>query len=117
MSVTPPAVRKVKFDNTARYVGKRSDRDWYEWKVFVDEDDDVLQKIEKVEYLLHRTFPNPLRRGTNRENHFALKSSGWGYFNILITVFFTDGSRLETSHLLDLAKAWDSSTSMDPPER
>lgn len=99
---TPP-VQEVKFNNTARPAGVQYGQDWFEWKVYVDEPKDVLQRIEAVEYLLHRTFPNPLRKVTNANTKFALSSSGWGEFNIFITVFFKNGARLETSYYLKLA--------------
>jgi transcription initiation factor IIF auxiliary subunit len=101
-------INQVRFNNISRYVGLRNGQDWYEWMVFVDEPQDVLQQIEAVEYLLHRSFPNPLRRRDDRQRQFALESSGWGEFNMRITVFFTDGSRLETSYFLDLSKPWSS---------
>jgi transcription initiation factor IIF auxiliary subunit len=97
---------KIKFNNIARYVGMRHVQNWYEWMVYVDEPDDVLQKIDAVEYLLHRSFPNPLRRRTDPSTNFSIESSGWGGFDIRITVFLKDGSRLETSYLLDLSKPW-----------
>jgi transcription initiation factor IIF auxiliary subunit len=76
-SIQPP-VREIKFNNIARYVELRYKQDWYEWIVYVDEPEDILQEIEAVEYLLHRSFPNPLRKSTNSEKNFALSSSGWG---------------------------------------
>ena len=101
-------VDNVKINNLARYVGMKHNSDWYEWIVYVDEDESVLNQIEAVEYLLHPTFPNPLRRRKNASEKFALKSAGWGEFYIKITVFFKNGSRLETIYYLDLSKSWSS---------
>ena len=102
-------LEKVRFANIAKLAGQRQGHDWYEWVVYVAEGSRVLGLIEAVEYLLHRTFVDPLRRSTDRDSKFSIRSSGWGEFDLLITVFFTDGSRLETSHSLDLAKSWDPS--------
>lgn len=107
MSEKKALVAEVHFTNIARPVGERRGTSWYEWVVYVDEEAQILDKIEAVEYLLHRTFPEPLRKSTDRSSKFSLKSSGWGEFRILITVFFTDGSRLETSYPLDLGRSWD----------
>ena len=108
-------VREIHFANIARPLEERQGTDWYEWVVYVDEGSKILDQIKAVEYLLHRTFPEPLRRSTDRNSKFALKSSGWGEFDILITVFFTDGSRLETSYSLDLGRSWDPALAATAP--
>ena len=97
----------IRIDNGARKVerlGKK--RDWYEWKVFLETDDATLAKIKEVEYLLHSSFPDRRRIMTNRDQNFTLKSSGWGSFNILVTIRFIDGSAEKTTHFLDLRKSW-----------
>lgn len=96
----------IHFDNYAKKVGRRGDHDWYQWRVFVDENDNVLNKIEHVQYLLHRTFPNPLRISDDRKSKFALESSGWGSFTVYITVRFKDGTEEEERYFLDLSKEW-----------
>jgi transcription initiation factor IIF auxiliary subunit len=96
----------IHFDNYAKKVGRRGDHDWYQWMVFVDENDNVLNKIEHVQYLLHRTFPNPLRISDDRKSKFALESSGWGSFTVYITVRFKDGTEEEERYFLDLSKEW-----------
>jgi transcription initiation factor IIF auxiliary subunit len=111
--ITPP-VEDVKFNNLARYVGIKHGQDWYEWTVYVDEKDEVLEQIKAVEYLLHRTFPNPLRIREDSSNSFACESSGWGEFWIAITVFFKNSARLETSYYLDLSKGWSSDVILGP---
>jgi transcription initiation factor IIF auxiliary subunit len=108
MSKVAPPVSQIKFANIARHVGKSRDEDWYEWAVYVNEPDTTLQQIKAVEYLLHRTFPDPLRRKTDAAKKFALQSEGWGEFDIYITVFFKNGARLETTYFLNLSKPWDS---------
>ena len=108
---------KVRFNNVARYVGLRHGQDWYEWGVYVDEPDQLLREIDAVEYLLHRSFPNPLRRRDDPSNRFFLESSGWGEFSIRITVFFKNGARLETIYSLDLSKRWDPSLPNAPGPR
>lgn len=113
MAEIKPPVEDIKFNNIARQVGERKDQRWFEWAVFVDEGEEVLEKIEAVEYLLHRTFPNPLRKRTNPDDKFSLSGSGWGEFSIKITVFFNNGARLETSYYLDLSRPWEESLLSD----
>ncbi len=110
MDTPNPPVRSVKFNNLARDAGSNffyPGRRQYDWIVYVDEDEGILQQIAAVEYLLHRTFSNPLRRKTDPTDHFAVRSTGWGGFTILITVFLKSGVRFETSYDLDLGKSWD----------
>ena len=70
---------------------------------------EVLNEIKSVEYLLHRSFPNPLRERTNRDQLFSIESSGWGEFTMMITIFLENGSRIDTPYNLDLSKKWDQS--------
>ena len=96
----------VKIDDYARPAGKRGDRDYYDWRIFVDEPDDRLREIESVEYTLHPTFPEPTRISTDQETKFALEASGWGEFNIIVTIRYIDGRRETTQYWLDLSKPW-----------
>ena len=94
----------IHFNNYAKKIGRKENSDWYQWKVFVDEEDDVLDQIKNVQYLLHPTFPNPLRLTDDRASKFALESSGWGSFIMYITVRFKKGNEEETQYFLDLGK-------------
>jgi transcription initiation factor IIF auxiliary subunit len=75
------------FRTKATSVGK----DWYEWSVEVDPAAQALGNIEEVEYILHPTFPNRIRRETSSSNNFRLESEGWGEFDIAVNVYFKDG--------------------------
>ena len=50
-----------------------------------------IDKIREVQYILHPTFPNPLRTVTNRNNGFELIFWAWGGFQMNILVTDTDG--------------------------
>ena len=80
----------VKIDNYAKKVERRGDYDWFEWKVFVNETDSVLSKIKEVIYLLHPTFKSPERVVKNKDERFALRGSGWGSFNMTVTIVFEE---------------------------
>jgi transcription initiation factor IIF auxiliary subunit len=94
----------IHFNNYAEEVGVRGNNQWYRWKVFVDEKPEVLDTIKSVQYLLHKTFPNPLRLSDDRNTNFALVSAGWGGFTIYITVNFKNGNAEELKYYLDLSK-------------
>ena len=95
-----------KFNNYSRHVGSRGDYEWFEWKVFMDESPEILDKVQSVEYRLHETFPNPIRIVEKRQSQFALKSAGWGQFWIFITIYVKDGTEEHTKYYIDLSKPW-----------
>jgi transcription initiation factor IIF auxiliary subunit len=95
----------VQFNSYSMFTEKKSDRDWYEWCVYVDGDKEVMDHIQSVEYRLHPTFPDPLRTITQKQDRFALFSSGWGGFVIRTRVKLSDGSEETGSYTLDLN--WD----------
>jgi len=97
---------KFIFNNYARLTGTLRDKKWYEWKIFLDEPEDKLNLVKSVEYRLGRTFPNPIRVIEDRASRFALESSGWGEFTMLIIVHLMDGSEERMPYLLDFSKPW-----------
>ena len=80
---------------------------WFDWTVFCSSPKEKLDLIEKVEYHLHPSFPNPVRVISDRESRFALKGRGWGEFLIRIIVYLKEGSEtkrpeINTEHYLKL---------------
>jgi transcription initiation factor IIF auxiliary subunit len=57
-----------------------------------------LGNVESVEYELHPTFQNPVRKVTQREGGFPLDLWTWGEFEVPVTVRFKDGSVKELVH-------------------
>ena len=96
----------IKFNNYSKSTEKRDDREWYHWRVFVDENDSVLDSIDYVTYYLHPSFPVPVQTVFDRRSKFALDALGWGSFNISMTIFFKDGSEAAEKYLLDIHKNW-----------
>lgn len=101
----------IQFNNFARKIGEQEIRkgvilDNYKWRVFIDEPDKVLDKIEYVEYLLHYTFSPPHRRINDRKSKFALDEEGYGSFVIDIKVKFKNGTEGSYTYFLDLSKQW-----------
>lgn len=99
-------MKNIKFDNRAKWVGKKGEYDYYDWEVYVDEDTETLDNIDHIVYFLHKTFPNPVRTIDDKENGFAIKSRGWGEFEIGIQVFSKEDQHQQQSYRLDLSKPW-----------
>ena len=87
---------------------KKGDRKRYRWQVFVDDKETILDKIDSVTYVLHPTFPNPVREVSDRKSKFALETTGWGSFDIRIMIRYKDGKEEEEWYSLDLSKGWPS---------
>ena len=77
-------------NNYSRYTGKKQNYDRYAWCVFLQASRAELREVESVEYVLHPTFPDPVRRISDRDHCFALESRGWGIFTIQIKIQMTD---------------------------
>jgi len=66
--------------------------DWWEWSVWIEGTEQELDTIKFVQYTLHPSFPNPVRKITDRASKFQLKTSGWGSFTIYAKVLHKDGN-------------------------
>lgn len=79
--------------------------DWWKWGAFLDDSGTGdLEKVDYVEYILHPTFKNPVRKITDRGSGFRLSTSGWGVFLLRAIVHFKDGSTRNLSHSLVLRR-------------
>ena len=76
--------------------------DWWQWAVWLEGSDDDLNHVESVEWTLHPTFPNPIRRKTDRTNKFKLETAGWGVFPIRARVKTKEGQEYVLTHQLKL---------------
>jgi transcription initiation factor IIF auxiliary subunit len=94
----------VRINNNSKPIEKRGDLQYYQWEIFVDEPPERLNDIESVEYVLHPTFPQPVQVRRDPKDKFALKTSGWGEFNIAVRVTFKDGKKEDLSYRLNLRK-------------
>ena len=99
-------LRKYKFKNDSKWIGERKRNkftyNWYDWTVYLDEDQETLEEVKYVEYRLHPTFSDPIREIEDHSNKFAMKSAGWGDFRIFITVFLKNGEKITSFHDLKL---------------
>ena len=76
--------------------------DWWRWAVWIDGREEALDRIDFVEWTLHPTFPNPVRRVHDRASRFRLETGGWGVFNIGVRVQLKDGQQVKLRHELEL---------------
>ena len=75
-------------------------REHYHLGLWLEGPDDVLDRVDAVEYRLHPTFRTPLRRSKNRPNKFSITFWTWGMFEVEATVHFEDGATEALSHFL-----------------
>jgi len=97
LATASPALAALTVANTSSYTGGGR----WAWKVFVDADAETLQRIECVEYTLHPTSPDPVRRVCNQaKTRFALSTNGWGTFTIKVRIEYRDGRSELREHQL-----------------
>jgi hypothetical protein len=58
----------------------------WRWRVYVVGPDDVVARIERVEYILPTTFPSPVRVVEDRVSAFALEGITWDDFECVARV-------------------------------
>jgi transcription initiation factor IIF auxiliary subunit len=75
---------------------------FWNWSVWIDGSQDELGAIDHVTYILHKTFPNPVREIYDRHTNFRLETSGWGTFTIYANAILRDGQRVPLQHELVL---------------
>jgi transcription initiation factor IIF auxiliary subunit len=78
------------------------DQDWWRWSVELDGSADELDQVQYVIYELHPTFPQPVRRVTDRSKRFRLEAEGWGEFTIHARVVTNTGKEEHLEHELQL---------------
>jgi hypothetical protein len=69
---------------------------YWDWWAWIEGTDAELDTIALVTWYLHSSFPNPVRRTTERTTKFMLKTAGWGTFLLRAAV-----QRGETTSLLN----------------
>jgi transcription initiation factor IIF auxiliary subunit len=111
--------------NNKKYVIRQSSEinstkdDYFDWSIWIENGEQDISESESVEYLLHSTFPNRLREKNNVSNGFLLKSSGWGEFEILISIYLKSGETIQQAHWLTLDEDYinESFAELEVPEQ
>jgi hypothetical protein len=76
---------------------------YYKWKVYLDVDNKVADKIDNVTYTLHPTFYNPIRTVQNDPTgKYMLQSNGWGEFEIKADIKLKNNNVITKYHWLNL---------------
>ena len=75
---------------------------WWAWSGWLDGPPDVLDEVQYVEYTLHPTFADPVRKVSDRRSKFKLATGGWGVFPIYARVVTKDGRSRRLRHQLKL---------------
>jgi len=84
----------IKLNNSSRYLEQKGDTHWWEWTAFIESTSpDKLADIKYVEYHLHPTFIEPIKRRRNANKKFSLTTVGWGTFLLKAVVYFKDSSK------------------------
>lgn len=76
--------------------------DWWKWWIWVEGPAEELDQINCVTYILHPTFPNPVREVKDRATKFRLETSGWGVFLIRAKIKHRNGKETVLTHQLRL---------------
>jgi len=83
----------LRLTNTSQHIGKSGDTDWWEWAAYLGGDERELDEVAYVEYHLHPSFPNPIRRVKKRKDGFLLTAKGWGVFELRAKVVFNSDKK------------------------
>ncbi|CAG0915197.1 unnamed protein product [Notodromas monacha] len=85
-------VKPIVYGNVSTNFGKkREDKGHtHQWTVYVRpySNEDMSVWVKKVQFTLHETFENRIRQIT--QPPYEVTETGWGEFDILITLFFND---------------------------
>src|SRR5262245_9599074 len=77
--------------------------DWWEWEAFLDDGGSgELSNVDFVEYILHETFPDPIRRITKPDGGFRMQTAGWGTFDLKAFAHLKDGKKIKLKHEIQL---------------
>jgi len=89
----------LKLRNTWAYQGG----DRWKWTAFIDDyGSGELEEVKFVDYYLHESFPNPVRRVDTRDNGFELSTGGWGTFELEAFAHMKNGKKIRMRHGLKL---------------
>jgi transcription initiation factor IIF auxiliary subunit len=89
----------LRLKNTWEYVGN----DRWNWAAFLDDGGSgELKDVQFVEYVLHPTFSNPVRKVFKAEEDFRLETNGWGTFQLKAFVHRKNGIKQKLVHEIKL---------------
>lgn len=92
----------VDLQNYSRFDRERHGYRVYSLCIFLNVPMDALDKILAVEYILDPSFPDPVRRNSDRDHCFALQTEAWGAFGMQARIFLTDHSISRANYRIKL---------------
>jgi transcription initiation factor IIF auxiliary subunit len=81
---------------------KYDGEDWWKWAVWIESHNEALNLVDFVEWTLHSSFSNPIRKVRDRKSKFRLETGGWGVFPIIARVQMKEGKQIKLRHHLQL---------------
>ncbi len=89
---------------------------YWSWSVWIEADPAELDRVEEVTWYLHHTFPQPVVHVKDRASRFALKTAGWGMFQLNAELRLAGGTTLSLTHWLELSHSGEEAE-RTPPTR
>lgn len=77
--------------------------DYWRWSAWIEAEPAELDRVDEVIWYLHHTFPQPIIHVADRASRFALKTAGWGAFQLRAELRLADGTVVSLSHWLELS--------------
>jgi hypothetical protein len=79
------------------------EKGWYNWRIFIDESQETINRIDYVKYILHPSFSEPVQTIEESKDKFMLRGRGWGEFEVKVEVVIDSGkATIEKYHWLSL---------------
>jgi hypothetical protein len=78
------------------YIG----RDYWKWWAWIEADDEELDRVDEVVWILHPSFSVPRVTCRDRANKFRLDTSGWGTFRLHAEIHDKNGEMQRVSRNL-----------------
>lgn len=76
---------------------------YWKWWIWIEGLVPELDQVHFVVYTLHPTFPNPVRKISDRSSKFRLTTAGWGVCQIYANVVLKDKREIRLEHFLKLS--------------
>lgn len=76
------------------------EKDWYGWKIELDPESVGRQKVDYIEYILHKSFPSRYRTRNSADTNYRLEIEGYEGFALHVNVYFKNEN--EVSGIIQL---------------
>lgn len=81
---------------------KYKGEDYWDWSAWIEGSRGDIDKIKEVKWILHPTFPNPIRVISDKASKFKLETGGWGVFNLKATILLGNGEEVKLTKEIEL---------------